>query len=79
MVDQEVRQVQEVQCKNSPALCCHIEGTTKGEIHPCLDLMILGVLEVQEVLKVLWVLEVQEVLEVLKVLWVLEVLCSPLK
>ena len=81
MVDQEVRQVQ-VQCKNSPALCCHIEGTTKGEIHPCLDLMtfvVVVLLEVQEVLEVLWVLEVQEVLEVLKVLWVLEVLCNPLK
>ena len=71
MVDQEVQQVQ-----------VYIVETTKGEIHLCLDLMIFVVvvlLEVQEVLKVLWVLEVQEVLEVLKVLWVLEVLCNPLK
>ena len=51
MVDQEVRQVQ-VQCKNSPAQCCHIEGTTKEEIHLCLDLMIFIVVVLLEVLEV---------------------------
>ena len=51
MVDQEVRQVQD-QCKNSPAQCCHIEGTTKEEIHLCLDLMIFIVVVLLEVLEV---------------------------